>query len=129
MSSPVAAGIQVVVSGLRNDHGRVGCGIFYGPEGFPRDRAREFRAMYVLISGGLAVCDFTNVPAGAYAATVLHDENEDGKMDFNWIGMPTKGYGFSNNARATLMAPSFAAASFTYSGAGLLTVPITIVYR
>jgi uncharacterized protein (DUF2141 family) len=35
------------------------------------------------------------IPAGTYAVTVLHDENSDGKMDFNWIGMPTKGYGFS----------------------------------
>ncbi|HLW69163.1 MAG TPA: DUF2141 domain-containing protein [Candidatus Binataceae bacterium] len=127
--SNTAPGIRVVVSGLRNDHGRVGCGLFKGPDGFPRDASREFRGMYVPISGGVAVFNFANVPAGTYAATVLHDENENGKMDFNWIGMPTKGYGFSNNAKATFSPPSFAAASFKYPGTGIVTAPITIVYR
>ena len=63
------------------------------------------------------------------AVTILHDENSDGKMDFNWISMPTKGYGFSNDARATLLPPSFDAASFGYDGEGILSISIDIVYR
>ena len=43
-------------------------------------------------------------------------------MDFNWIGMPTKGYGFSNGAKGTLLPPSFDAASFGYDGEGLSIV-------
>jgi len=128
-SSDSRAGIRVVVSGLRNDHGHIACGLFKGPEGFPRDEHREFRKMIVPISNGSAVCDFKDVPAGEYAATVLHDENKNGKMDFNWIGMPTKGYGFSNDAKATFSPPSFDAAALKYTGAGVLTAPITIVYR
>jgi uncharacterized protein (DUF2141 family) len=120
------AGIKLVVSGLRNDHGRVGCSLFNGPKGFPRHD--EFRGMWTSITGGVAVCDFQHVPAGTYAATVLHDENRNGKMDFNLLGLPTKGYGFSNNAKATLSAPSFDAASFAYRGTGSLSVPIAIVY-
>jgi uncharacterized protein (DUF2141 family) len=68
------------------------------------------------------------VPAGIYAVSVLDDTNMNGKMDFNFIGLPTKGYGFSNDAKATLSAPSFSAASFSYSGTGALRVPIKIVY-
>jgi uncharacterized protein (DUF2141 family) len=128
-SADAAPGIRVVVSGLRNNYGRLACGLFKGPDGFPRDEHREFRGMNVPISDGKAVCDFKGVPSGEYAATVLHDENEDGKMDFNWIGMPTKGYGFSNDAKATFSPPSFAAASFKYTGTGVVTAPITIVYR
>ena len=52
----------------------------------------------------------------------------NGKMDFNFIGLPTKGYGFSNDAKATLSPPSFSAASFSYSGEGSMPVPINIVY-
>lgn len=38
-----------------------------------------------------------NLPAGSYAVQVLHDENDNGKMDANFMGIPVEGYGFSNN--------------------------------
>ena len=79
--------------------------------------------------GALLGRGFIGLPAGSYAVSVLHDENSDGKMDFNWIGVPTKGYGFSNDAKAVLLAPpSFHAASFDYDGRGLLAISINIVY-
>lgn len=122
-------GIRVVVQGLRNNRGRVGCSLFNGPDGFPRDKTEQFRGMWTPKQNHVAVCDFTGVPAGTYAVTVLDDTNMDGKMDFNLIGFPKKGYGFSNDATATLSPPSFSAASFSYSGKGSLPVPINIVYR
>jgi uncharacterized protein (DUF2141 family) len=121
--------IRVVVRSLRNNEGRVGCSLFNHAEGFPRNREKEYREIWTPIHGGSAACEFNRIPAGTYAVTVLHDENSDGKMDFNWIGMPTKGYGFSNNARATLLPPSFDAASFGYDGEGILSISIDIVYR
>jgi uncharacterized protein (DUF2141 family) len=121
--------IRVLVRGLRNDDGRVGCSLFDDSDGFPRDREKEYREMWTPIHNGSAVCEFSQIPAGTYAVTVLHDENSDGKMDFNWIGPPTKGYGFSNDAKATFLPPSFEAASFRYGGEGILSVAVTIVYR
>ena len=123
------SGIRVVVKGLRNNHGRVGCSLFNSPEGFPRDKTKQFRGMWTQKHRRVAVCDFAGVPAGTYAVTVLDDTNMNGKMDFDFLGLPTKGYGFSNDAKATLSPPSFSAASFSYSGEGSLRVPINIVYR
>jgi uncharacterized protein (DUF2141 family) len=37
------------------------------------------------------------LPAGSYAVQVMHDENGNGKLDANVMGMPVEGYGFSNN--------------------------------
>jgi uncharacterized protein (DUF2141 family) len=122
-------GIRVVVKGLRNDRGRVGCSLFNRPDGFPRDRKKQFRGMWVQKHNGVAECNFVGVPAGKYAVTVLDDTNDNGKMDFNFLGLPSKGYGFSNDAPATFSAPSFDDSSFTYNGAGTLIVPINIVYR
>ena len=121
--------IHVVVRGLRDNQGRVGCSLFNGPDGFPRQKAKEFRGMWTKKQNHVAVCDFPNIPAGTYAVTVLDDSNMNGKMDFDLIGLPTKGYGFSNDAKATLSPPPFSAASFSYSGKGSLQVPINIVYR
>jgi uncharacterized protein (DUF2141 family) len=121
--------IRVVVRGLRNDEGRVGCSLFNDADGFPRDREKGYREMWTPIRNGSAMCEFDGIPAGTYAVSVLHDENSDGKMDFNWMGMPTKGYGFSNDAKATLLPPSFDTASFGYNGEGTLSIAIDIVYR
>src|SRR5580658_3068140 len=75
--------IRVVVRGLRNDEGRVGCGLFNHAEGFPRNREKEYREIWTPIHSGSAACEFNRIPAGTYAVTVLHDENCDGKMHFN----------------------------------------------
>ena len=40
---------------------------------------------------------FTNVPKGTYAITCVHDENNNGRMDFDEGGMPKEDYGMSNN--------------------------------
>jgi uncharacterized protein (DUF2141 family) len=123
-------GIRIQVNGMKSDEGRLGCSLFKGPEGFPRERKSQFRGMYVPIHKGTGICDFNNVPAGTYAATVLDDTNSNGKMDFNKIGIPTKGYGFSNNAKPTVLPPgppSFKKASFEYSGSGVKTVQIDII--
>ena len=38
-----------------------------------------------------------SLPAGTYAVQVLHDENDNGQIDSNFMGIPVEGYGFSNN--------------------------------
>lgn len=50
---------------------------------------------------------------------VVHDENMNGKLDTNWLGIPKEGYGFSNAAKGVVGAPSFSAASFPYEGGNL----------
>jgi uncharacterized protein (DUF2141 family) len=46
---------------------------------------------------------FGDVPPGLYAVSVVHDENDNGRLDFNAVGMPMEKYGFSNNP--VLMGP------------------------
>jgi uncharacterized protein (DUF2141 family) len=41
---------------------------------------------------------FENVTPGIYAISIHHDANDNGKFDTNVIGIPTEGYGYSNNA-------------------------------
>ncbi|MDA3929521.1 MAG: DUF2141 domain-containing protein [Prolixibacteraceae bacterium] len=55
---------------------------------------------------------FENLPFGTYAFSTFHDENENGKMDTNFIHFPTEGYAFSNNLKITMGPPSFEKASF-----------------
>ncbi|BBK30432.1 hypothetical protein STHU_10660 [Allostella humosa] len=53
------------------------------------------------------------VPApGNYAAAVYHDEDGDRKFGRSMVGLPTEGYGFSNDAPATLGLPTLEQARF-----------------
>ncbi|WP_232279356.1 DUF2141 domain-containing protein [Psychromonas ingrahamii] len=70
----------------------------------------------IKIDESQAICHFTDILPGKYAMAVIHDENTNGKLDTNLIGVPKEGFGFSNNAKALLSAPSFSAPSFEYSG-------------
>ncbi|MBK7290922.1 MAG: DUF2141 domain-containing protein [Chitinophagaceae bacterium] len=38
---------------------------------------------------------------------ILHDENDDGKMNSNFLGLPKEGYGFSNNVMGNFGPPLF----------------------
>ena len=110
-------GIHVKILDIRNSTGTVACALFESPEGFPSEYLRSAtNVMVIKIRKSQARCDFEDIPPGTYAMAVVHDENMNGKLDTNWAGIPTEGYGFSNNAKGVLGAPSFAAASFKYDG-------------
>jgi uncharacterized protein (DUF2141 family) len=44
-------------------------------------------------------CALTELKAGTYAIAVFLDENDNGKIDTNWMGIPTEAYGYTNGAR------------------------------
>lgn len=113
-------GIHVKILGIRNSTGSIACALFESPEGFPAEFLKSAaNIMIIKIRDLQARCDFIDIPPGTYALAVVHDENMDGKLATNWLGVPKEGYGFSNNAQALLRAPSFDAASFPYDGRNL----------
>ena len=117
LQSSSCPGIHVKILNIRNSSGTVACALFDSPVGFPIEFLRyATNIMVIKIRDAQASCDFLNIPPGTYALAVIHDENMNGKLDTNWLGVPTEGYGFSNDAKAMLGAPSFSAASFPYGG-------------
>jgi uncharacterized protein (DUF2141 family) len=110
-------GIHITILNIRNSIGTVDCALFDSPSGFPADTLRSaMRLVAMKVPNRTAHCDFDDLPAGKYALVVLHDENMNGRIDYNWLGIPREGYGFSNDARGTLGAPSFEQAAFVYDG-------------
>jgi uncharacterized protein (DUF2141 family) len=49
------------------------------------------------IENGKSVATFENVQPGNYGIVILHDKNDNKRMDFEDNGMPKEGYGVSNN--------------------------------
>jgi len=84
--------------------------VFGSAAGWPDDRSRA------VVQGGFAIGDRQatetfQVPPGRYAIVVIHDENENQKLDRNFFGIPKEGFGFSNNPRVIFSAPSWQTAS------------------
>ena len=62
-----------------------------------------------------------DLPAGKYAVQVMHDENDNGKLDANFMGIPIEGYGFSNNPQVMRRA-YFSEAAFEVKDAATAIV-------
>ena len=106
------ASVHVEVAGLRNDHGRVWCFLYNSASGFPKDQNASFKRTSNEIQGTRSSCEFSDVPDGDYAISVYHDENGNGRLDSNFLGIPREGVGASNYAKGHLGPPKFKDAMF-----------------
>jgi uncharacterized protein (DUF2141 family) len=125
-SQSACPGIHVQILNIRNSTGTVDCALFDSSVGFPREVLRSASTVMVLkVRDTRARCDFEDLPPGVYAIAVIHDENMNGKLDTNWLGVPKEGYGFSKDAKGSLGPPLFSQASFEYGGETLnLTISL-----
>lgn len=86
--------------------------------------AAPIAARLLAPAGDVTHVRFDGVPAGRYALMVIHDENGNGTLDTNLVGMPVEGYGFSNNPRV-MRKPTFDEAAFDV-GADALALDVAI---
>lgn len=97
----------VELTGFRNDRGHARVALYLDPADFPKpvDTSR-LRSADAVISQGNATVTFSDLRPGPVAVAAFHDENDNGKMDTNFLGLPKEGYGFSNDPRL-MRAPRF----------------------
>ncbi len=114
--SAVAMGLEVSfdVKDLRNGSGVVRIAVFSEDqkESFPKETSKAICLKNVRTDQQDTRITCEGIAAGSYAAYLLHDENDNGEMDHNWIRLPKEGYGFSNNASASFGLPDFEDAAF-----------------
>jgi uncharacterized protein (DUF2141 family) len=67
-------------------------------------------------NGLIAVCKIENLQPREYAAIAFHDRNQNGKIDSNFLGIPTEPFGFSNDIRPQMLpiprTPTWRATAF-----------------
>jgi uncharacterized protein (DUF2141 family) len=68
------------------------------------------------IRGGKASLIFPPLPAGEYAVVVFHDNNDNGVIDHNFIGLPNEAIGFSNAFKLSFISglPTFDKLKFAH---------------
>ena len=140
---PLPAGadeLRVTVEGIRSAQGTVLIGLYDGPESFEKaieasDKEgflidpERFGAVALRANAAMkSAVVFSNLGPGRYAAVAFHDENGNGRLDRNFLGVPAEPYGFSNNVQGFLGPPAFDDAAMVL-GDGDGAIRIALIYH
>lgn len=68
---------------------------------------QQLKGITANISNNQSVITISGLQPGKYSFKYIHDENNNRELDTNWIGVPTEGLGFSNNAKVRFGPPAF----------------------
>ncbi|MDO9634599.1 MAG: DUF2141 domain-containing protein [Paludibacter sp.] len=99
--------LEVCITNIRNTKGQLCVAIFQNDQ--------EFKSEVPFWERHYDKADIENktfrlvilVPPGEYVLSVLDDENSDGKMNYNIVGFPLEGFGFSNYKHRGISKPRF----------------------
>lgn len=75
-------------------------------------KSKPLQRKAVPVAGGKAKVTFEGLPFGEYAISVAHDEDDNGKLNTNMIGIPREAFGFSRNPVVRTGRPKFEAVKF-----------------
>ena len=105
--------ITIQVTGLENDDGEVLISVSNSRKNYESDNS-AFVGAKAKIENGQAEYTFKEMSFGVYAIKLFHDENLDGELDSNFLGIPTENYAFSNNASGTFGPADYDDAKFIF---------------
>jgi uncharacterized protein (DUF2141 family) len=117
------APIEVTVTDIRSDKGVVRVSVC------PKAQFLKDCPWFASVPArsGTVTATVRNVPPGHYAVQAFHDEDGDGKLGTNWIGLPREGIGFSRDAMKRLLPPRFDRAALDHNGE-TQRVPVKLRY-
>jgi uncharacterized protein (DUF2141 family) len=98
------AKLEVTVRNIKEAKGTIRVGLFTNENDFLKKAAE---GKVVKAKQGELTVVFENLKPGDYAVSVIHDENENGELDSNMVGIPKEGFAFGNNAMGMFGPPSF----------------------
>ena len=135
-----ASELRITVDGIRSPQGTILIGLYDSLESFTRaielsdkdgflNDPNRFAAVALKANAAMkSAVVLTNLDPGQYAIILFHDENGNGKLDKNALGVPTEPYGFSNNVRGFLGPPAFEEAIMEVN-VGDKAVRIVLIYH
>jgi len=121
-----AGDLTVKIDRVKNDQGSI-LGALYDSEASFMKQPAARATFKVKAMPGEVQYVFHDIPAGTYALSIFHDENGNGQLDKNFLGIPKEGYGFSNDSKGSGGPPRFTQAAFKMGGANQ-TITIQLRY-
>jgi len=112
-----AGSFTITVIGFESDEGKVMIALFNSEEGYS-ETGEKYNSIGMEIKNSQAEWIIEELPFGEYAIKLYHDENGNGKMDKNMLGIPSEDYGFSNNATGSFGPADYEDAKFIFNSSG-----------
>ena len=99
--------VELTITGIRSSEGKLRIGIFKNEESFQKETAAQYFEFEKtdLKNGALKVQ--LKLETGTLGLSLLDDENNDSEMNYNFIGMPKEGFGFSDYYHKGFTRPHF----------------------
>lgn len=112
--------IVIKVTNIKSSEGNIGVAVFNSEKTF---LGKPFVSKSKKAKKGEMTFEI-ELPNGEYTISVMHDENKNGNLDKNFIGIPTEPYGISMDGRNMFGPPSYSDALFTISDNVKLTIEL-----
>ena len=121
--------ILLEVEGFENLEGDLAIAIYNTSESFNSETEFYRETFFVVLASDMTVV-IDSLDAGAYAVSILHDEDQSGDMEMGGFLnlIPQEGFGFSNNPTIGFSEPTFDECRFTIEEGQSVAVPITLIY-
>lgn len=116
--------LELEGKGMAGNQIRVAIYSASAPEQFPFDE-KFYRGIVNEATSDRLTVLIPDLPPGKYAVAAYVDNNRNGRLDKNFLGVPKEIFGFSNNARGMFGPPDFSAAAFEI-GEGIVTKSIQL---
>ena len=119
--------VDITIKNVKTANGKILIGFFKDNASFDKEKAfKSVPCNKETLSNGVLKVK-TQLEPGIYGASLLDDANDNGKMDYNFIGIPKEGFGFSNYYHSGFTKPKFQA--FQFEVKALNTPKIDMVIR
>lgn len=104
--------ISIEITNIRSEKGIICLALYDNEDQFPDDPSRSYKFPKTLKEEDSMEVILNDIPPGTYTISILDDEDENDKMNFNLLRMPREGYGFSNNIVPRHKSPPYEECSF-----------------
>jgi len=101
--------VSVEISNIDSEEGVILVALFDSEANFLKKAVQRDQ---VDAKNGTVNVSFDNVKAGTFAVSVIHDENNNGGLDTNMMGIPSEPYGVSMDGKNMFGPPSYDKAKF-----------------
>jgi uncharacterized protein (DUF2141 family) len=111
--------LTVTVTGIKNNNGSLIVELYNTKEKFLKT---SYKTVSSTIKSNTGSVTFIGLPKSEYSVMVYHDENNNGKLDKNFIGMPKEPVACSNNAKGFMGPPKYEDAKFTINADSKISI-------
>ncbi len=118
--------VKVVVDGIRSEKGKIVLAVFEDQKNFKlRNPVKRIELKKSELKGNEILL---SVETGIYGISILDDENNNNKMDYNFVGIPKEGFGFSNYYHTGISKPQFDKFKFEIDNKKVVLIEIKVKY-